>query len=470
MRGLIQLPNYLDHLALDYPDMPLALLHSINRLRALRKQQALPANHLFTPDVHAPLGLKPAPHLPDAKLKDYLNKMRAAYHKGLTVWLKGPNRGEGLKTVYTVMDKTLQATGNAPISRAFWITEALIEAIFQKGLPGNEAITNLLKQLDPLYKQIVEHGNAGLRVWPPHKMLNSQLYYVAHAKSKGPKVTAVKQAFHLDHYLPSTAQVQSAEQIFSGPDIELMSTVVASMKDDVTRVEETLDIFQRADNPDISDLLPLVEIMHNMAYTLSLLGLDVQASSMMEQKKTIHAVGSGEQEYDLSKLLNIANALLKINGALETLGSRGVHARQQIQKEAGLHETQYKAVLRATVDEAKNDLAEVVQPIITFMDSGSVDEDLMAIPERLHGIRGLLQIMNQARAEKLMSHCGAYIDKHLIKEAKVPEEKARKALADALVSFEFYLETLAGNPMDGNRILDVTEKALHTLFPARAAA
>jgi chemosensory pili system protein ChpA (sensor histidine kinase/response regulator) len=278
----------------------------------------------------------------------------------------------------------------------------------------------------------------------------------------------VREAFHLSSYLPSPAQLQIIEQIFSGPDIELMNTVVSTMRDDFARLEETLDIFQRADTPDVNDLAPLIEIMRNMAYTLNLLSLEVQAKSMMQQAALVAAVVKGQKGHDLGELLGIANALLKINAAMETLGGRGIHARQQIQQEAGLHETQYKTVLRAAVDEAKNELAEVVQPIITFMESGTVDETLSAIPSRLHSIQGLLAVLNQARAVKLMKMCGDYIAGAMIKQASVPAEAERRALADALVSFEFYLETLAGNPMDGNRILDATEKSVRILLPSKS--
>jgi chemosensory pili system protein ChpA (sensor histidine kinase/response regulator) len=467
MRSLIQLPNYLDHLVLNYPDTPLALLGAINKLRALRKQPGLPANQFFLPDPTLPIPVKPAPQLPDDKLKDYLHRLRVVYQKGLMLWLQGPNKAEGLKTLHGIMGKVLQATGGAPVSRMFWITEALIEAVFQKGLPMGEALNNSLKQLDAFLKQLAEHGNAALRVVPPAKLVNTLLFYAAQAKSNGPQIQAVKTAFHLGNYLPSPAQLQAIEQVFSGPDIELMNTVVSTMKDDFARLEETLDIFQRADTPDLNDLAPLIEIMRNAAYTLSLLGLDVQARSMMQQAALIAAVVKGQKPHDLSELLGIANALLKINAALETLGSRGVHARQQIQQEAGLHETQYKTVLRVAVDEAKSELSEVVQPIITFMESGAVDETLTAIPSRLHDIQGLLAVLNQSRAVKLMRLCGEYIAEAMIKQASIPAEAERKALADALVSFEFYLDTLAGNPMDGNRILDTTEQSVRILLPAK---
>ncbi|MCP4700321.1 MAG: hypothetical protein GY862_26235, partial [Gammaproteobacteria bacterium] len=468
MRGLIQLPNYLDHLALGYPDIPMALLPLLNKLRALRRQAPLPATSLFTPDlsVNSPAA-KPAPKMTDIKLRQFVHRLRASYHKGLTLWLKGPNRLEGLKTLLMVMGRLQQVTGVAPLSKVWWISEALLEALAQKGLPPNNAVNNLLKQTDGLIKRIVDHGNAALHVNPPPKFVTQLLHFAAHAKSKGPRISAVKRAFELACYLPTQAQLQAAQQIFSGPDIELMHVVVSTVQDDFARVEETLDIFARADNPDMSDLLPLVEILHIIAHTLRLLGLEHQCKSMLMQAKVIAAIGEGKKPHDLPQLLAVADALLKINAALDTLGTRGTHAREQIQRESGLLETQFKAILGVVVEEAKTELAEMIQPIINYLETGKADDDLLAIPGRFKQIEGLLQMLSEEQAVRLIAQCRQYVSAVLIKQEVVPAEKERKAFADTIVSLEFYLDTLAGNPMDGRRILNTTRNCLRILIPQK---
>lgn len=466
MRAMLQLPNYLMHLALGYPDIPMAMLPLINKLRALLKQQPVPANTLFLPDIHQALALKPAPQLPDAKLKEFVVRLLAGYQKALLMWLKGPNRMEGLKSMLTVLDRMTQVTGRAPITRVWWITEALLEAVAQKGLPPGDVLNNMLKQVLPLIKGVAEKGNLALRTPPPHKLTNQLLFYAANAKSKGPRISAVKNAFKLDFYLPDEAQLQSAQQIFSGPDIELMKTVAAAMQDDFARVEETLDIFMRADNPDVNDLQPLIEIMRILAHTLRLLGLDVQGKAMLSQAELIETIVGGKQQAEMSTMLSIADHILKIEAALKTLSSRGIHARAQIQQEQGLMETQYNDVLRVVVDEAKQELTEMIQPIVSFIESGTPDEGLLTIPDRFRQIEGFLHTMGQTRAIKLVRQCSAYVSETLIKKTTVPGETQCRALADAIISLEYYLDTLAGNPLDGDQILNITQNCLHQLTPA----
>lgn len=470
LQALLQLPNYLDHLSLGYHEMPAALLLLINKMRKLRNQPAMDSSVLFQPDPHLPLPLKPPPKLPNAKLKEYVHKLRPMFQKGLLLWVKGPNRGEGLKYLHTVMERMLQATGNLPISKLWIGASAMIEAILQKGIAPTNHVTVALKQLDTYLKQIVDHGNAGTHIHPPAKLVNAMLFQVAHAKSTGPRVTLAKKAFQLGHFFPSEPELRTAMQLFSGPDIEMINTVVTAIMEDFARVEETLDIFARADEPDVNDLIPMIEVLMAMAYTLEVLGLDAQSNSLKEQAVLIQRMVKNEVPHELAHLLGIADALMKVNAALETLAHRGVHARQQIQKETGLMETQHLLVLKAAVDEAKSELLEMIPAINTFFDSGKTSDELADIPHRFTQLQGLMRMNDREKAAVLTAHCSRFVAEVLIKKETVPEEGQRKALADAIISLDLYLDTLAGNPLDGNHILDITQRCIQTLFPPAAKA
>ncbi|MBE9562140.1 MAG: hypothetical protein IMF12_04670 [Proteobacteria bacterium] len=464
MRALIQLPNYLDHLAIVQRDIPLALLPLLNNLRALRKQKPLTANSLFTPDLSVTVpNFKPV-KLADDKLKKYMQQMRAAYQKGLAVLFKNPKQpAEGLKFIYTVMQRLQQATGNAPITKVWWAAEGVIEALLQKGLALNKPILSLLKQIDASINQVATHGNAALRIVPPKALLNNLLFFVAQARSKGKQTVAIKTVFQLNDYLPSEAALAAARLMFAGPDIELMKIVVTLLKDDFARVEETLDIFNRADNPSVSELSPLVDLLRDMANTLGLLGLLVQSKSMLTQATLFSDITEGRKPLKMPTLLKIANALLKISAAVDILSVQGVHAKQRLQQspDTEYSETpQFGIILGVAVDEAKIELAQIIQPIVTFIETGEQDDNLLEVPSRLKQVEGFLSVASHSRAAKLLRLCNNYIEQVFIKEATVPPENKLKSLADILIGIELYLDTLAGNPMDTKDILDGTEKRL----------
>jgi len=468
MRALLQLPNYLDHLWIIQRDLPLALLPLLNGLRTLRGQNALSPTSLFVPDLSVSVPHAKPPKMADDKLKDYMQKMRAAYQKGLMVMIKTPQQAtEGLKFVYTVMQRLQQVTGGTQVNKVWWITEGVLEALLQKGLELNNNLLNTLKQLDSLIKYFVDNGNAAFRMVPPKALVTNLLFFAGQAHSNGKILSEVKNIFKLADYFPSESRVTAARLIFSGPDIELMKVVVTLLKDDFARVEETLDIFNRADNPSVTELSPLVNLLGDMANTLGLLGLELQRKLMLQQRKFILEVTEGRKPAELNNLLDIASALLKISGAIDILGVQGVHARQRLQEGANTQfwdTPQFGVVLSAAVDEAKTELAQVIQPLVTFIDTKVPDEALREVPNRLKQVEGFLLVFSQNRAAKLLGLCNRYIEKVFIRESTVPAEEKLKALADVLISMEFYLNTLAGNPMDAQDILDLTERRLAGLL------
>lgn len=203
-----------------------------------------------------------------------------------------------------------------------------------------------------------------------------------------------------------------------------------------------------------------------MANTLGLIGLKVQRQSILKQANLILEISEGSKPPDFPVLLKIANALLKIYAAVDILGVQGVHAKQRLQQspETEFSETpQFGIVLSVVVNEAKTELSQVIQPLVTFIDTERQDDDLLEVPSRLKQVEGFLAILSHYRAAKLLAQCNQYIEKLFIKESTVPSEEKLKALADVLIGIELYLDTLAGNPMDADDILDITEKQLSVL-------
>jgi chemosensory pili system protein ChpA (sensor histidine kinase/response regulator) len=102
----------------------------------------------------------------------------------------------------------------------------------------------------------------------------------------------------------------------------------------------------------------------------------------------------------------------------------------------------------------------VIQPLVTFIDTNEQDDDLLDVPARLKQVEGFLAVLSHNKAAKLLAQCNKYIEKVFIKESTVPAEEKLKALADVLIAIELYLDTLAGNPMDADDILNVAERQL----------
>jgi chemosensory pili system protein ChpA (sensor histidine kinase/response regulator) len=469
LAALIQLPNYLDHLVIVQRDIPLALLDILNKLRTLGQKKPLTAKDLFSPKLFVSIPEQNSVKVADDKLKEHMQKLRVAYQKGLAAIVKTPKEPTaGLKFLYTVMQHLQQATGTAPISKFWWVTEGILEALLQKGLQINKYIFNLLKQLDTLINQVAQHGNAALHREIPQDLLVNLLYVVAHASSEGKQIKAIKTTFQLNDSLASETEIAAAKLTFEGPDIELMKTLVVLLKEDLARVEETIDIFNPEDHSDdMTELKSLVTILRKISNILELLGLQVESHSLQTQASLILDLCEDRQKVTASTFLEIMAALLKTRSAIEILGQQGLHAIERIEKgaEADFSTTiSFDIVRHEGIKYATAEIREVIEYLSNFVETNTADEHLSTVPKHLKQVEGFLSILSYDRAAQLLASFSQYIKNVLIKEGSVPTDKKKlDALAEVLIGFELYLETLVGHPMDADTLLSLMNDQLSVL-------
>ena len=156
------------------------------------------------------------------------------------------------------------------------------------------------------------------------------------------------------------------------------------------------------------------------------MGLEKQAQALLKQSLVIDAIVEGKIEHSLPRMLDIANVILRVEAAMDTLLKRGTHAISQIQQEQGLLETQFKEVVKVLVEEAKIELTEMIQPIISYLESKNPDEELQKIPERFQNLGGVFSILNQPRAAKLTEASAHYVAKRILQDNTVPDDTQRK--------------------------------------------
>src|ERR1700761_1472526 len=99
MRGLMQLPDYLERLSGGHRDVPVVLLPLLNDLRSSRGQQALHESALFTPNLevalpaHAPT---PPQDLAVERQRSEVTTLRLRFQQQLLSWFRGQGNDQQL--------------------------------------------------------------------------------------------------------------------------------------------------------------------------------------------------------------------------------------------------------------------------------------------------------------------------------------------------------------------------------------
>src|SRR5215471_7585290 len=113
MRGIVQLPDYLERLQSGHKDIPIVLLPLLNDLRATRGEKLLTESVLFSPDLSAPLpaaAVGTPAAVPELELKAEAARMRSAFQLSLLRWIRNDTPAIQLERLTTVLDRLRAAS------------------------------------------------------------------------------------------------------------------------------------------------------------------------------------------------------------------------------------------------------------------------------------------------------------------------------------------------------------------------
>ena len=466
MRGILQLPDYLEHLLAGHKDIPVVLMPLLNDLRAARGDALLSENSLFTPDLTV---AAPSNEIIDSDIIDLARKLRHNYHLGLLGWFRDKDSNASLKRIGDVIEKLRQAASEQEVNRLLWVAGGLVESLKQGGLDSSVSIKLLLGQLDRQIKKIIDNGITALSDEPPQDLLKNLLYYVAISQSSDERTRELKDAFNLDEVMPDTHTLEQARADLAGPNAALMGTVSAVLQEDLTRVKDSLDVFMRKEDSELAELKPLCDTLNQMADTLGMMGLGLQRRMVQDQVEVLNAMANGERELEENALMDVAGAMLSLETSLqESSIARAANEEAEEVGEGGdaqqkLRQAEQQQLLRTVIEQAGDEFAHVKDALNDFSRNTAGAEVLEAIPNTLDQIRGSLDILSLDRASQLLGRCIRYVRTELLEKRVVPEEEALDAFADAVSSVEYYLESLAGKWGNPETILDIAEKSLETL-------
>ncbi len=466
MRGILQLPDYLDHLLAGHQDMPMVLLPLLNDLRASRGEALLSENALFNPDlaVKAPSNET----ITGENISDLTRKLRHNYHLGLLGWFRDRDSDASLARIAEVIDTLRESATEEEINRLLWVAGGLVESLRQGGLDSNVSIKLLLGQLDRQFKKIIDNGVTALSHEPPSELLKNLLYYVANSRSEGDLTREIKQAFNLEDVLPDTSTLERARADLTGPNAQLMHTVSTVLLEDLTRVKDNLDLFVRAEERHIDELKPLCATLKQMGDTLGMLGLGVQRNVLNEQLEILESMVNGDREVDDNTLMDMAGAMLSIENSLgEMATARAANeeydeSADKTQSAERLQGVERQKLLQTVIEQAKIELARVKESLSDFSRKPGNREVLDNVPQILEQIRGSILILDLERAAGQLQRINEYIQRLHTGEASADED-SMEHLADAISSIEYYLESLAGKWGNPDAILEVAEQSLAKL-------
>ncbi len=470
-RAMVQLPAYIERLLAGGRDIALVLLPLLNDLRAARGEPLLSEGTLLL--------LNLSPSRSDARFKPrkssgedpvaVATRLRPKFQLALLGWIKGGDTKRHLETLAKAATAFERCATRDDIHQLWWITGGVLESLQNGGLETSVALKRLLGQADRQIKRLIDEGIDAFDEHPVDDLLNNLLYYVARSSTAGERIGEIRAAFNLAELLPGDEQVEKAREALSAPSIKLMKTVAAAIKEDLSRVKDVLDIFVRTGMNKSSDLVPQLELLKKISDTLGVLGLGELRTDIdgeIDRFKSVVEKGGVANE---QTILDIATTLLRVEDRLDQqliklTAPRDEAPPQPTADMAPQEAADYQKVAESVMRECIINLARIKETISQSLISRVPSQGLDSMPSLVRGIKVGLMMLNKTRAMEIVERVGKLIATMLKAGGPSrPTQKETDRLADAIVSIEYYMETVKAGRAEPWYMLDNADACLIVL-------
>ena len=473
-RSMVQLPVYLERMLAGGRDIALVLLPLLNDLRAVRGKPLLSESTLLLLNTRTATqsGELPARTPSGDDVLVLAQKLRPAFQLALLGWIKGQNTAEHLGKLARVADALERAAATDSIHHLWWVVGGVLEGLADGGLATSVSIKRLLGQADREIKRLLDVGVEGYENAPPEQLLNNLLYYVARATGRGDKVTSIRKAFNLAELIPGDKQVEDAREGLHAPGAELMKTVASVIREDLARVKDVLDIYVRTGGDNADELAPQLDLLKKISDTLGVLGLGDLRGDIQTEIARLRSLVDSDAAIDDATLIQIAATLLKVEDSLDrqltnlvkpaevepdaddTLSVPAIDEREQVD---------YQQVTHAVVRECLINLARLKEAITRIAANNDDRLGIDASDTLMRGVTAGLMMLGKVRAMEVSERILAFVDQTLRVSATPLPGDDMDRLADAVVSLEYYLETIQLGRRDPWYMLDNAEGCLDYL-------
>ncbi|GAB1594423.1 Hpt domain-containing protein [Lysobacter claricitrinus] len=463
LRGVVQLPDYLERLQGGHRDIPIVLLPLLNELRAARGEAGLSESMLFAPDIDVPV--------PAAEAADANADANAAAERLSTALAAWPEAGDpaDARAIVGAIGELMRAGGNEARLRMLWVAEGVAMAIADGAMPTSrglrQAFAGVERGVHDTAQDAMELSAGDLAAEPTRQLL----YHVAHSGASHPRLDDIRETFDLDAQRPSESEIAHARGSLSGRNRALLDTVSAAIKEDLMRVKDALDIHLRTGRIDVAELRPQVDALTQVGDTLGMMGLGTARGVVMQQRDAMSDVVNGRRTADEHALLDIAGALLYVDASLDDQVAR-LGLEDQDEGDTALARESRK-VLDIVVREAIANFGDARQSFVAFVETGWDHAELAEVPRLLDEVAGAMRMVHLPAPANYLDAIARYSQRELIDRHHVPTSAELDALADALASLEYFLEALRDHRPNRDGMLDIAQSSLESLsyWPIPAA-
>lgn len=435
--GLLQLSEYLKHLQDGYADLPVVILPTLNNLRAAHDVALLSEHLVFLPESGHPddqqMGTSEYVKLTPERLQQVCTKLRFYFQKALLGWFRDEQTPRMLQATGKVAGNLQVLSHERRLRALWWITSALSQVLEQGRLEHSVAVKMLMGRMEREIRQFGEQGEAVFDRGLSDELIKNLLYYIGLAESGAGLADNVKQAYHLDMYLPQGETLEELRQHYTTPGRDLWHAVANSVIEELKSLQRLLESMQDEERQ-LSLMEKLVEKTEGLASTLGMIGLGQAGELTRNLAQSLQGKFERKELQSRDDLLQISTHYVRIEKVLDEYARTGFDTTDTVF--SGDHEGYDPDSARSLLGTVHVELQKAQARVISFYKEGWAFYYLEEVVASLEHISGALSVMDAQELQPLADTALRYLREDLLARQREPSAEELAVFADVLTLFE----------------------------------
>lgn len=464
------LPRYLEYCSQTARSMAMLLIPHINELRLARKASLLPESYFFslaTVKSHRHL-TAPAQPLPE-DLVALVRRLRHMYQTALLNVLKSVQVKASLNMMTRALQRLEAASAGSQLSNFWWLAGAALSAMGEKNMRLTKSRKMVFSAIEREIKRFQFEGKAVLERDVEQSLQKELLYLLALSHSDQAHSVAVLAAYSVSPLGYNEAELAREMEFLNGPSANTISSMVAVLTDELHSTKNILERAAQGGAELLYDTPELLETLKKVADILSIVGLVSPSNSLKQEIEKIVEWQINRSAVTADELLVVADTLLYVESTIAGLNNANLSDEKVAQinslsRDVAMSNNQIAEAEKIVIDEAEAGLSMVKRALSAFVESNYDKGHIRNIPGILDSVRGGMFVLGLSRAAKVLAGCMRFVEDDLLAAEQQPAvQHLLETFADAVISLEYYLDSLKLDKNADTGVLQIAEESLQAL-------
>ncbi len=462
---------YIEYLQRAQKKLPVLLIPQINELRKLRGEAVLPESHFFQVKFRESPVIPPVEPIivSEQEFKPLLARLRQMYQMGLIGLLRSKQSVAALGLMRRALIR-LQRLGGSdkPLTLLWWLGNLAIVAIVKQNMELLESRKMLFSRLDRVIRQVQQNGQIAYQASPPKGLVKELLYLLMLSGIQSDTFLKLRQLYAIADLGYNDDELGLERQALQGPNASTVASLVKVLTDEITQIKKVLEIASQGAYR-VDDMGSLIDTLTKIAETLNIVGLKGPAMILKNEIKRVQTWADRGGEMSAADLDETAKTLLFIESATQSLKDSKLSrdklamATEVAQREI-VAQSEFAQAVRIVLEESESALSLVKRALNAFTESDYDSGNIRNLAKTLDGVRGGMIMLGHRRAAAAIASSMLFVDQVLLDPHLPPAVKELlETFADAIISIEYYIDTIRHNSKPDDSVLKLAEDSLAAL-------